>query len=300
MDTVHTEIHNGYKIEIHYDTDPCNPRTDWDHETTMVCFHSRYNLGDEQFKTADECRAAVYPKGSFSLPLYLYDHSGITMNTTGFSCPWDSGLVGWIFITQEKAAEVWPRREDETHNKWATRCREYLDGAVQEYNNYLTGNVYGYKVFEPLVPNADPDDEDDWDEIDSCWGFYGDYDSEDGCLAQARDCTPDKPKEFGELFVMAFQPDGTVEFTRSPKLYAFFNGRGEMERISEIKKGDAGYYIFWLKGPLGGHAHTGSHDVDIGIAANDPGTRFFPTYELAVEHEVAVLNAMRKQGVSFA
>ena len=31
------------------------------------------------------------------LPLYLYDHSGITMNTGGFSCPWDSGQVGWIF-----------------------------------------------------------------------------------------------------------------------------------------------------------------------------------------------------------
>ena len=26
-------------------------------------------------------------------PLYLYDHGGITMNTTGFSCSWDSGQV---------------------------------------------------------------------------------------------------------------------------------------------------------------------------------------------------------------
>lgn len=34
------------------------------------------------------------------LPLYLYDHSGITMNTTGFSCPWDSGRVGFIFAAQ--------------------------------------------------------------------------------------------------------------------------------------------------------------------------------------------------------
>ena len=30
-------------------------------------------------------------EGMVILPLYLYDHSGITMNTTGFSCPWDSG-----------------------------------------------------------------------------------------------------------------------------------------------------------------------------------------------------------------
>ena len=37
------------------------------------------------------------------LPLYLYDHSGITMNTTGFSCPWDSGQVGWIYASKEDA-----------------------------------------------------------------------------------------------------------------------------------------------------------------------------------------------------
>ena len=28
------------------------------------------------------------------LPLYLHDHSGLTMNTSGFHCPWDSGQVG--------------------------------------------------------------------------------------------------------------------------------------------------------------------------------------------------------------
>ena len=32
--------------------------------------------------------------GFVFLPLYLFDHSGITMNTSGFSCPWDSGQVG--------------------------------------------------------------------------------------------------------------------------------------------------------------------------------------------------------------
>ena len=39
--------------------------------------------------------------GFVFLPLYLFDHSGITMNTSGFSCPWDSGQVGWIFCTPD-------------------------------------------------------------------------------------------------------------------------------------------------------------------------------------------------------
>ena len=51
----------------------------------------------------DDCLSALTTGELFSLveqmdgmvilPLYLYDHSGITMNTCGFSCPWDSGQV---------------------------------------------------------------------------------------------------------------------------------------------------------------------------------------------------------------
>ncbi len=35
------------------------------------------------------------------LPLFLYDHSGITMSTGPFSCPWDSGQVGWIYASKK-------------------------------------------------------------------------------------------------------------------------------------------------------------------------------------------------------
>ena len=39
------------------------------------------------------------------LPLYLYDHGGITMSTGAFSCPWDSGRVGWIYAEKKKLIE---------------------------------------------------------------------------------------------------------------------------------------------------------------------------------------------------
>ena len=35
--------------------------------------------------------------GLIWLPIYKYDHGGITYNTTGFSCSFDSGQVGHIF-----------------------------------------------------------------------------------------------------------------------------------------------------------------------------------------------------------
>ena len=32
------------------------------------------------------------------LPLYLYDHSGLTMSTNDFGDRWDSGCVGFIYM----------------------------------------------------------------------------------------------------------------------------------------------------------------------------------------------------------
>lgn len=36
-----------YLLQIMVDDEPLNPRTDWDNFGHMVCWHSRYNLGDE-------------------------------------------------------------------------------------------------------------------------------------------------------------------------------------------------------------------------------------------------------------
>jgi hypothetical protein len=41
-----TEEYKGYTIKVQYDEYPQNPRTEWDSAGTMVCWHSRYNLGD--------------------------------------------------------------------------------------------------------------------------------------------------------------------------------------------------------------------------------------------------------------
>ncbi len=91
------------------------------------------------------------------LPLYLYDHSGITMNTTGFSCPWDSGQVGWIYADAGMIKNAYGTITPDTMKK----AKELLEHEVKEYDYYLTGQCYGFKLFEGNV------------EIDSCWGFIG-------------------------------------------------------------------------------------------------------------------------------
>jgi hypothetical protein len=176
----------SYLIEIEQDMNPESPREKdyWDNFGTMVCFHNRYSLGDEHDYNSDDYsgwdeQLKVISKNEdvcVILPLYLYDHSGITMNTTGFSCRWDSGQVGWIFISKEKVRKEYSVKR--ISKKLKERITGYLINEVKTYDQYLTGEVYGYKISK--ITKCDLGHE-DTEELDSCWGYYG----ENSCLEEA-------------------------------------------------------------------------------------------------------------------
>jgi len=187
MDHIHEEKYRGHVIRIYQDTTPGNPRTEWDNLGHMVCNHRRYNLGDEErskqvrwdeFDSWAAIEKTLRWAGAVViLPLYLYDHSGITMRCTPFSCGWDSGQVGFIFVTEEDIKKEYGKVTKEN----IATAKRVLEGEVKSYDDYLTGNVYGYRVFEG------DEVEDDLDEVDSCWGFYGDWDGKEyGALQEAR------------------------------------------------------------------------------------------------------------------
>lgn len=165
-DIIETIEYRGHKIHKCYDQDPLNPRKDWDHAGTMACFHKRYDLGDEdhglvagEFEGWDDMLDHLYNKmdAVVVLPLYLYDHGGITMSTGGFSCGWDSGQVGFIFMDTKAVKEAFGKVNENT----IVDARALLEAEVKEYDMYLTGQVYGYWI---EGPNCD----------DSCWGYFGD------------------------------------------------------------------------------------------------------------------------------
>jgi hypothetical protein len=173
-DSIEKKKIGDYKIKIYPDTDPSDPRGDYN-LGTMVCFHSRYNLGDKHdYRHADYSGWRQLLKQIDSdhnvaviLPLYLYDHSGITMNTTGFSCPWDSGMVGFIFVSKKKVREEYGYKY--ITKKVRERITGYLESEVKVYDQYLTGDIYGYKITKK------------GEELDSCWGYYG----QDECMKEA-------------------------------------------------------------------------------------------------------------------
>lgn len=246
---------DGKKAVVGYlstDSDPINPREEYDQVGTMVCWHRNYKLGDEQptksgsewlESLAVDCDAklearldrlvdkydksphnvnygsqawrahwdefdqekgkliwAVLEKHYVILPLYLYDHSGITMSTGSFSCPWDSGQVGWIYCSREKALHEWGGKV--FTKKVREKAEAYLKSEVNTYDQYLTGEVYGccIQLFENVAKemcmecggagcdacayegNVTDAGNPEWEEYsgsdglsrEECWGYFGD------------------------------------------------------------------------------------------------------------------------------
>lgn len=57
------------RIRIEYDDDPMHPRKDMDNLGTMVCWHGRYELGDEQPRQDPAEFRSEMPKDVIELPL---------------------------------------------------------------------------------------------------------------------------------------------------------------------------------------------------------------------------------------
>jgi uncharacterized protein (DUF779 family) len=103
--------------------------------------------------------------------LYLYDHSGITISTGPFGDKWDSGPVGYIYLTPKKIMENWSVTSldapvhyphDNTTETARVRAEEVLDGEVETYDQYLTGDVYSVTIETP-----------DEEVVEACGGHFG-------------------------------------------------------------------------------------------------------------------------------
>lgn len=191
----HYEAPDGtvYRISTEPDEDAASPREDNDGNlATIVCWHRRTNLGDETIRTDDydsmEELVASFGETSAILPVYLYEHSGMTVRTTPFGDPWDSGQVGWMFTTKARQEELGCTGDDWTRE----HLEESLRGELATYDLWLRGGFVGYVVErrEPWTKTyADGRVESgfDWTDVDSCWGF----DDEDYAMEEARACLPE-------------------------------------------------------------------------------------------------------------
>lgn len=124
-----------------------NPREN-DNFGVMVCAHKRYCLGDAwatlpdgkgfaDFSSLSEADKSMtrQNKGGVSIPLYMYDHSGLEIKTTPFHCTFDSGRIGWIYATNEKIKKEYNVKR--IGKKVRALVQKRLAEEVIEYNDYL-------------------------------------------------------------------------------------------------------------------------------------------------------------------
>lgn len=83
------KLKDGRKLRIIQDESPQSPR-EWDNNGWMVCLHTRYDLGDKHDYRSEDHAGWGALKAQIEkdhdvvviLPLYLFDHSGLSIRTT--------------------------------------------------------------------------------------------------------------------------------------------------------------------------------------------------------------------------
>lgn len=184
-------IEGGYKVEIHYDEDATNPMKDDESGPTLVLhdkaekhfgwttdddWHRKLNCALEDILDRGHTKDLHGERGALAvlnrwmrayhgirvvLPVGAGQHSGTWAYVGDHehfsdSGGWDSGWVGWLFVTPEQA-QLWY-----DGNPTEEQLIDGLRGHFKEFSSWVEGSTYGYVVKDPQG-----------EEIDSCWGFYG-------------------------------------------------------------------------------------------------------------------------------
>ena len=190
---------DGLTVKIYPDGDADSPR-DWDNLGKMVFRSSRYNpMGDDTtphlgsllydlLLQAEWCNreyvmidgermsvnefgdmltyddAAAVEKAIQMLDgLYLvrsircYSHGYTTIRDLGNG--WEPDADGWIFVSRADVLKEYSSEIITAVRGIALAC---LKGEIETYDQFLTGDVYGY-----VIEDADGE------QVDGCCGFYG-------------------------------------------------------------------------------------------------------------------------------
>jgi hypothetical protein len=205
---------NEYTLTVDYDECAMDPR-EWDNLCTMVCWHSRYGLGDkhqyddadeffesllcevcgldiadiEILPTRDKYKLALESDKLYIKEINMYEHSGITVSTSKgypYNDRWDSCCIGFIYVTKER---MFKECMNVTEENWKEKADEYIEGEMETYDQYVRGKVYWFRLTKKVIQQdkcphcGEVIKEYEVEEmVDSCGGFYGDCLEENGIL----------------------------------------------------------------------------------------------------------------------
>ena len=175
--------YKGYKIKIREDEDTDSP-DDWGDENLFLVYdHRQFTVKRKDFEPQDIYENGLaYEKNYWIFPVEAYIHSGVSLRLFNGTkqCRWDSSVSGYILASKSEFDNL----------ETATNAAE---GLIETWNQYLSGEVYGYIIEKPNTTyliskekfdrlkfendlatlEQEFDIEDEWEEVDSCWGYYG-------------------------------------------------------------------------------------------------------------------------------
>jgi len=168
---VHEETYRGHRIEVYNDENAESPQEWQDDELFLVHYHRYLWVENDRVITEDDC-ARLYcgNEGIDQQEEYhifwvtAHIHGGVWLylgNIAEALCDaagWDTSRCGAVLVSKKE----WPGEEEAEKAAWSL---------VTEWNDYLSGNVYGFVVDGELCD-------------DSYWGFYGDW--QKWCLPEAK------------------------------------------------------------------------------------------------------------------
>ena len=173
------DLTENRKLIVSYDEWAESPRN-WDNLSKMIFFGKHSHLGDKHNINSDdyngweELEQAIRKEYNVVIleKVYAYSHGGMTISTSPFSCPWDSGTLGFVIITKEDIKENygWKVLTKKRLDKAINFLDNIIKGEIKVLDNYINGEVFSFQIQDEAG-----------DIEDSCCGFYGDI-KENGIL----------------------------------------------------------------------------------------------------------------------
>ena len=165
------KLNNGRTLGVEYSEWAESPR-EWDNLTKCIFFGTYSHVGDKHnynsndYNGWDEMEQDIIKREQPVIikKVYMYVHSGATISLKPFSCPWDSGVLGFVIITKEdlKREYNWKVITKKRLESVMENINNVLEGEIEVLDDYISGDVYEFSIQDE---NGDTED--------SCSGFYG-------------------------------------------------------------------------------------------------------------------------------
>lgn len=139
------ELNENLGTMLCYDYGDCNDNNDVVEQTAILCRH--YGKSDEEIDEMTLFERMNFIAGYddiLVLPLYILDHSGLSMATYRQDA-WDSSYTGFIYVEKDFFLAACPIKDTE---RWKEYAKKTLLAEVETYSAYLEGSVYAWNIVD--------------------------------------------------------------------------------------------------------------------------------------------------------